>query len=174
MFDPTAFENMRVVMEGGFYDRDLNGEIAIIDRNDCINSAKLSRTYDLSFQLALPNRNVTCRFSLLAGLDNLAAELMPSIQANNLAGCFVTIEFIFEDVYKQSLMSEVETILNQIWGENRTIKLTFCSEPLCPEQKGEYKAKVLFDRMITEDQIDDLAMMTDYMLLTTERIEKAL
>ena len=27
MFDPTAFENMRVVMEGIFYDKDLSGDI---------------------------------------------------------------------------------------------------------------------------------------------------
>ena len=51
MFDPTAFENMRVVMEGIFYDKDLSGDITIVDRNDVINTAKMSRDFDLSFQL---------------------------------------------------------------------------------------------------------------------------
>ena len=51
MFDPTAFENIKVVLEGAVYDLDLNGEIIIIDRNDLINTAKLSRKYELSFQL---------------------------------------------------------------------------------------------------------------------------
>ena len=53
MFDPTAFENMKVVMEGIFYDKDLSGEIIILDRNDIMNIAKLSRTYDLSFNWRL-------------------------------------------------------------------------------------------------------------------------
>ena len=48
MFDPTAFENIRVVLEGIFYDKDLEGSIMIIDRNDIMNTAKLSRTYELS------------------------------------------------------------------------------------------------------------------------------
>ena len=43
MFDPTAYENMRVVLEGIFYDKDLSGEILVIDRNDIVNTAKLSR-----------------------------------------------------------------------------------------------------------------------------------
>ena len=36
-------------MEGIFYDKDLSGEIVIVDRNDLINTAKLSRSYDLPF-----------------------------------------------------------------------------------------------------------------------------
>ena len=29
MFDPTAYENMRVVLEGIFYDKDLSGDILL-------------------------------------------------------------------------------------------------------------------------------------------------
>ena len=77
MFDPTAFENMKVVMEGIFYDKDLSGEIIIVDRNDFINTAKLSRSYDLSFQLPLAKKEkVTCKFTLSAELENLTAELL--------------------------------------------------------------------------------------------------
>lgn len=36
MFDPTAFDNMKVVIEGAIYDLDLDGEISIIDRNDLL------------------------------------------------------------------------------------------------------------------------------------------
>ncbi|WP_394231511.1 hypothetical protein [Niallia oryzisoli] len=171
MFDPTAFENMRVVMEGCFYDKDLNGEIKIVDRNDGINTAKLSRTYDLSIQLALPNPNVICRFSLLASIENLTAELLPSLQSNKHTGCMVTIEFLFDQVHEKSIMKEVEAILKQIWGTERIITLIYCYEPLVLEQKGRLIAQISFNRLISEDQIDDLLVMTDYMLLTLERLE---
>ena len=51
LFDPTAFENIKVVIEGEIYDRDLSGEIFVTDRNDWFNSAKLSRKYEISFGL---------------------------------------------------------------------------------------------------------------------------
>ena len=49
LFDPTAYENLKVVFEGIVYDYDLNEEITIIERNDYINLADMSRTYNLSF-----------------------------------------------------------------------------------------------------------------------------
>jgi hypothetical protein len=41
MFDPTAFDNMKVVLEGALYDLDIMGEIIITDRNDLFNTAKM-------------------------------------------------------------------------------------------------------------------------------------
>ena len=70
MFDPTAFENMRVVMEGILYDKDLSGDIMIVDRNDVINTAKMSRNFDLSFQLKSSFvSKVTCKVTLKANLE---------------------------------------------------------------------------------------------------------
>jgi len=51
MFDPTAFDNLKVVLEGIVYDMDLNGMIQILDRNDFVNIAKMERTYNISFSL---------------------------------------------------------------------------------------------------------------------------
>ncbi|MGZ4162287.1 MAG: hypothetical protein ACXVNF_16040, partial [Neobacillus sp.] len=53
VFDPTAFDNMKVVIEGALYDMDIIGEIIITDRNDIMNMAKLSRRFDICF--TLPN-----------------------------------------------------------------------------------------------------------------------
>lgn len=172
MFDPTAYENMRVVLEGIFYDKDLSGEIMVVDRNDIINMAKLSRAYDLSFRLSssFPSR-ITCRVELKADIENLTAELLPSKLSNKVAGCVVTIEFLFEHEEEQSFLIEVEQVLRQIWGEKRTIKLTVCREPLTPLQKVQHMAHISFDRIIREDQIDDLTEMTEYMMTTLHRLE---
>ncbi|WP_071394459.1 hypothetical protein [Bacillus tuaregi] len=173
MFDPTAFENMRVVMEGCFYDKDLNGEILITDRNDYMNSAKLSRTYNLSFQLAKPNPVGTCRFCLKADLTNLSAELLPAKHLDMYSGCKVTIEFMFESGFEKEGLERIANILKEVWGE-RTIKLTCSYEPLMFKQIANYHALISFDRILTEEQIDDLVVMTDYMLLTLEKLEASL
>jgi hypothetical protein len=175
MFDPTAYENMRVVLEGFFYDKDLSGEILVVDRNDIINTAKLSRIYDLSFQLSTsPPPRVTCRMELKAGIENLTAELLPSIFSNKNAGCMVTIEFLFEHEEEQSFLIEVEQVLRQIWGEKRTIKLKVCHEPLTSFQKVKHIVCISFDRIIREEQIDDLTEMTEYMMTTLRRLEHVL
>ncbi|KYD22330.1 MAG: hypothetical protein C6P37_08510 [Caldibacillus debilis] len=53
MFDPTAYENMKVILEGYLYDYDMQGEILIKERNDLINLADMSRTFSLLFSLNL-------------------------------------------------------------------------------------------------------------------------
>lgn len=174
MFDPTAYENMRVVLEGIFYDKDLSGEILVIDRNDIVNTAKLSRTYNISFRLSTAPSRVTCRIELMAGIENLTAELLPSIFSNKMAGCIVTIEFLFEHEEDQSLLMEVKQILKQIWGEKRKVKLTVSREPLRSVQKAQHLAQISFDRIIREDQIDDLTEMTEYVMTTLCKLEQVL
>ena len=40
MFDPTAYDNLKVILEGAVYDLDLSGELKIIERNDIVDLAK--------------------------------------------------------------------------------------------------------------------------------------
>ena len=175
MFDPTAFENMRVVIEGIFYDKDLSGDISIVDRNDVINTAKLSRVFDLSFQLISSSiSKVTGRLTLEANLKNLAAELLPTSGSEKQAGCMVKIEFLFEHDSDESISLEVDQILRKIWGENRIIKQIIRYEPLMLNQIIHHTALITFDRIITEDQIDDMVEMVDYMMLTLEKLEKVI
>lgn len=170
MFDPTAFENMRVVMDGLFYDKDLSGEIVIIDRNDMINTAKLSRSYDLSFQLpSAKKEKVTCKFILSASLENLSAELLQL--TDELAGCSVKIEFTFKKEYSEPLFLQIEDELLRIWGSNRLIKLTVCRDSINSRHMAEYTGSISFARMIHEDQMDDLIEMAEYMIMTLTNLE---
>lgn len=49
MFDPTAFDNLKVIVEGAVYDFDLHGDILVTDRKDMMDLASLSRIYHISF-----------------------------------------------------------------------------------------------------------------------------
>ncbi|MBR8645431.1 hypothetical protein KEH51_18565 [[Brevibacterium] frigoritolerans] len=56
MFDPTAFENMKVVLEGAVYDRDFIGDILVINRDDIVNLSTMSRSYKIEMELKKQTR----------------------------------------------------------------------------------------------------------------------
>jgi len=165
MFDPTAFDNMKVVIEGALYDKDISGEIVIIDRNDLMNMAKMSRLFDVSFQL--PNRSCTAKFEMESKLSNLAAELLSNEVIEQHAGCFVRLEFMLEHEEKLDYQTIKETLMD-IWGAARKISLTVHKNPLEMNKTISTIITVKFDRLITEDQLDDLVEMTNFMKKTLE------
>ena len=82
-----------------------------------INTAKMSRIFDLSFQLNSSFvSKVTCKVTLKANLENLAAELLPTSESEELAGCIVTIEFLFENDWDESISLEVDQITKEDLG----------------------------------------------------------
>jgi hypothetical protein len=175
MFDPTAFENIKVVVEGEIYDRDLSGEIAVTDRNDWINTAKLSRKYEISFSLAgYEPSSLSATLTIQAGLENLAAELLGSESANQLAGCKVEISFSLIHRNEMSIYHAVQELLENIWGRDRAINQFAQLVPLEKKSLVTNRAIVSFNRLVYEDQIDDLTEMIDYMIASLENLKKLL
>lgn len=171
MFDPTAFENMKVVMDGGFYDRDLSGEIRIIDRNDILNSAKMSRRYEVAFTENVEgHKDISCAFIMEAGLENLAAELLPEAQSEKLAGCQVFVKFTIKQKNDSKLFQEMREILRDIWGRERIIKQTVKFNPEDINNLIEAESVVHFNRLIYEEQIDDLCDMIAYMIASLQAL----
>jgi hypothetical protein len=172
MFDPTAFENIKVVLEGALYDLDLDGEIIITNRNDWINMAKLSRKFEMDFQL--PEKKlvpVTAKIELESNIDNLAAELLTGALSEKLAGCKLNLEFSFSHQHKIVDYRNIEKILLDIWGDNRKIIQAVTFYPLQNEKMMRNVATIIFDRLIYEDQIDDLVDMIDFMKTTLNRLQ---
>jgi hypothetical protein len=168
MFDPTAFDNMKVVIEGALYDRDIKGDIIIADRNDVINLAKMSRLFDLSFQLQ--DGISIAKVELHSTLINLAAELLPSVQMEPQAGCSIRLKFLLEQE-KEPDYVELKKILSDIWGESRDISLVTHFHPLDGDKKTLTILVVEFGRLITEDQMEDLVNMIDFMITTLKRFD---
>lgn len=173
MFDPTAFENMKVVIEGALYDYDLEGEITIIDRNDMMNMAKLSRSYDVTFVLSNVE-TVKCKFLMEAALENLAAELLPASLSEQLAGTAIYITFKMTHNNNHILHAEIEKALRSIWGNERIIKHMMMVDPFQQTDTVHKDIVIDFNRLIFEDQMDDVIIMVDYMIQSLERINKIL
>ncbi|EWG09661.1 hypothetical protein [Cytobacillus firmus] len=171
MFDPTAFENMKVVMEGGFYDRDLSGEIRIVDRNDMINSAKMCRKYDITFaDHAEGMPEILCTFIMEAGLDNLAAELLPQGKSKMLAGCRISVNFTIKHQHDHKKIQEIREVLEQIWGIGRKIEQTVKYSPENRQSLAETETIISFNRLVQEEQIDDLHEMITYMTASMDAL----
>ncbi|MEH7441606.1 hypothetical protein V7201_04635 [Bacillus sp. JJ1122] len=175
MFDPTAFENIKVVIEGAIYDRDLSGEILVIDRNDWINTAKLSRKYEIT--CCLPgdeHSGVNATMTLEAGLENLSAELMDMKHAAHLAGCKVVIHFSLIHRNESSLYKRIHTVLEEIWGSGRVIEQIVQIHALEDSSLVKNKASISFNRLIYENQIDDLTEMIGYMIQSLVKLKASL
>jgi hypothetical protein len=173
LFDPTAFENIKVVIEGEIYDRDLSGEIAVIDRNDWINTAKLSRKYEICFRLeASKAPRLSATMVLEAGLEHLSAELLG--HSDHLAGCIASIRFNLQHPDDDDIYKSVQNVLESIWGKGRAIKQAALIPPFETAAMVENKATVSFNRLIYEDQIDDLSEMVQYMVESLKKLKQVI
>ncbi|MFD2445770.1 hypothetical protein ACFSO7_17570 [Bacillus sp. CGMCC 1.16607] len=165
MFDPTAFDNMKVVIEGYLYDKDIDGELNIVDRNDVINLAKLSREYSIKFCLKNSPRESYGDFCLKAGLENLSAELLP-IKIKPRQGCVVQLQFFLTHPNEADFYYKIQNELGLIWGTNRKITQSIQVDPLKENLLIQNRIIIDFNRLIEEDQIDDLVDIVDHMVQT--------
>ncbi|WP_079509476.1 hypothetical protein [Mesobacillus jeotgali] len=173
MFDPTAFENIKVVIEGEIYDRDLSGEIIVVDRNDWINTAKLSRKYEISFTLNdYPAGEISAAMTLEAGLENLSAELLGKGRTHQLAGCEVGITFSLLHKYDDAIFQIIQKELDEIWGSQRVIAQAVHLAPLREKPLIRNVASISFNRLVYEEQIDDLTEMIEYMVDSLIKLKK--
>jgi hypothetical protein len=166
MFDPTAFENMKVVLEGHLYDKDLAGELSILDRNDLTNLSKLSREYSLQFKLRESLKDHTATITLKAGLENLAAELLNGNVSSSKQGSIIQLHFKLLHPDRKEIYHELQSGFQRIWGENRLIEQCVCYHPFKEDEQVLNKITIDFNRLILEDHIDDLLEMVDHMIET--------
>ncbi|MET3696040.1 hypothetical protein SAMN05877753_102428 [Bacillus oleivorans] len=160
MFDPTAFENIKVVFEGAIYDFDLEGNITVVDRNDQFNLSKLSRHFDITFSLQNTLHPSKAKISLAT--DDLYKEIKLN---ETTVGCNIEITFYVSSHY-QNDFSFMEQIY-KIW-EGQEIDL-IKRESLINYQ-SEYLVMIGFGRKITEDQVDDLVAIVEHCIATLERL----
>lgn len=173
MFDPTAFENLKVVIEGAVYDRDLAGEILVTDRNDILNMAKLQRTFEISFiDRSSASNKITASFILEANLENLAAELLPSAISEDLSGCHVCVQFHCEHPNEPHYYQNIKSVLSDIWGAKRKIEQLVQVNPLTPQSEVKNLITISFNRLVYEEQIHDLTDMVEYMITSMKHLKE--
>ncbi|WP_141523283.1 MULTISPECIES: hypothetical protein [Bacillus] len=170
MFDPTAFENLKVIVEGAVYDFDLHGDILVTNRKDMMDLASLSRIYNISFQLNESFETlVEATFSLSVDAKNLSGEILEVPQF--IPGCEMKLGFTFPLQHPETQCQEIENLLQSIWGKERMITQQISYEYNKRAISYHNKVEVLFQKAITEDHVDDLIAVISHMIETVRTIQ---
>jgi hypothetical protein len=147
MFDPTAYENLKVVLQGALYELELTGALKVLSRQDVIDLASLER----KFSLALCNpakTEVTVKVILSAGIKEWSAEALP--KSGSEPGAMLQIIYQSEGSrFKETFITNLEGW----WGPRRTIEWREISSTL---ESFRHQGIISFNRLITEDMVDEL------------------
>ncbi|MFZ3590905.1 hypothetical protein ACOI1C_17015 [Bacillus sp. DJP31] len=168
MFDPTIFDNLKVVIEGAVYDQDLEGRLNVIDRSDRIDLAIMSRKFYLFFQLPNQTRS-TCRWELTSTLDQLSNEILAKSDLTG-QGCSTNVEFTVKVPQEEHLLQMIQTIMDNVWGDRNKEYTLLSPYPLLKDV--QFKVKITFDRVIYEEDIDDLLLMFSFMEDTLKLLQQ--
>lgn len=153
MFDPTAFDNMKVLLEGYLYDKDLDGLYAITDRNDFVNLAKMNRQFSIEYRIKKEsNQNIRCKLTLLTSSQDIYDELLKS---SNEVGCLLEMEFLFiENVENETLQRSLLLLKNNT-TYNFTVKKNI-KHYLIEDNSIESSFIISFKYKFTEEDFDQL------------------
>lgn len=173
MFDPTIFDNLKVVAEGAVYDLDLQGEILVTNRMDQIDLAKLSRYYAVKFRKMDKGENsVHGELRIYAGVHDLSAEILENA-ADQTIGCNIEVVFLTTVKDPNKDCEAAQSVLLDVWGKRPTIiqEISYNYNPLAPIRMNN-TIILKFDRKIGEAQVDDLPIMVDYMIESIDHLNK--
>ncbi|AJD91243.1 hypothetical protein JMA_19260 [Jeotgalibacillus malaysiensis] len=162
MFDPTAFDNLKTVLEGTVYDRDLDGTVKITNRSDKVDIATLCRSFTVTFHVQ--EKSFEADMNLYADLKKLSAELLPDRKGQE-AGASISIIF---RKYASEWTDDELTILSEQWGENRCYDIRKVSST---RNEDFCEAVVRFERTITEDMLRDIEDMVYFVIETLDFLE---
>jgi hypothetical protein len=159
MFDPTAFDNLKVVVEGAVYDLDLSGDISILDRRDLFDFAHYERTYCIEY--CLPEKNTSIILQLKADMGHFLAE-KKGISEKNKAGAEIQL------TYKgKKIINQVKEELESAWGTDKSWEWVEVHSSLYPP---EVKGILTFNRVITEEMVDDILQMVSFSVETLNNL----
>lgn len=167
MFDPTIFDNLKVVLEGAVYDLDLHGQLRIVGRTDRIELSSMSRYY--SIQFCLPGQQETwAELRLWADTEDLAGEIMELSTVT--LGCQMMPVFYKRVNDPASDCPRIEQLTAEIWGGHVHQVQSIISVYGDPEAASLDEIKVHFNRRFGEEVIEDLPQMLEHMLIMLERL----
>ncbi|WAA11076.1 hypothetical protein [Fervidibacillus albus] len=151
MFDPTAYENIKVVTEGLLYDYDLNGQMTVLERNDMVNLADLSRTFEMMFVLNQDEKQLLkCKVELSATFNQLAAEW---ILTNEQPGAQLAFHLILSERSNEILEKRMFKYVKQTFtpGFRHRWQRTETSE-------GKLTYEIFVEKIetVTENTVDEL------------------
>jgi hypothetical protein len=168
MFDPTVFDNLKVIVEGYIYDLDLENEISVTDRSDNIDLATMSRSYTITFANKY-KKNPTATIGMEMRQQQLVGELMHSIEN---PGCHINValeEQLQTQEYDELLLKK----LKKIW-EGHSIKLFLTKEITSSLKVYHHRYQVDFQICYGENDIEELLHIVEHSISLLHMMSKKL
>ncbi|WP_100402516.1 hypothetical protein [Bacillus sp. FJAT-42315] len=163
MFDPTAFDNIKFIVQAEVYDRDLAGLLHIHDRKDLVDLASMQRESSIVFSLVeQTDRKVA--ISIRSTIHQLAGELMQLPKAEP----GVLLEVIYSGKAPH-FTEEMMDILDRLWGEGRLVERRNIESDR-QERMNEWRLD--FQRTITEDMIEEMTDLVGFIVDTLQAMNK--
>jgi hypothetical protein len=164
MYDPTIFDNIKIVLEGSVYDRDLDHQWTILQRQDLVDLASMARTFFIQFTI----RNqpaVIAGIKIKSDIHDFATEWLNV--GEHKAGCFLEIQFL-ASVADPEICARIQQELMNIWRARPIIRqhLQFAY----PNQNQRYQNEIVlhFDRKIDETNIVDIDAILDHVMISLQ------
>ncbi len=172
MYDPTAYENFKIIIEGSVYEADFSGDILVTGRTENIDLAVLERAYGISFVLQ-EEKSVTACIRVRSSLGQLSSEILE--KEDGESGAFISIVFNIDrkKTGSNTQVNEITECLKEIWGEGRIYKVELREKYVNGKPIGnDILCEISFDRVITEEQADDLYTLVDYCIDSLRKLQR--
>lgn len=178
MFDPTIFDNLKVVLEGRLYDMDAEGKIKVVGREDLVDLAGMGRTFRMKFGLGGGRERFSTTITMCSGLTDFAGELRGLHAAGERPGARLELLLDMPAELSENRRA-VHDYISGIWGEDwlirheRLEKLSLqYLESDSTVHNGSYRIKLASSRKIDESHIDDMEALLEHLLQTAMYIHE--
>jgi hypothetical protein len=170
LFDPTIYENMKVIIEGAVYDLDLAGEILVTNRSDQVELSTMSRSYSIQFKLLGIGDTLT-ELYLSASTEDLSAEILENTTMN--PGCTLQIGFQMKLHHQEDYCNMIEESLFEIWGNECAITQRL-SYIYGNNQESAYTDEIYLDfgRKFSEAIIEDIPSLLEHVVLSLGKLNE--
>ncbi|WP_248925614.1 hypothetical protein [Paenibacillus hamazuiensis] len=170
MFDPTIYDNLKVVLEGALYDLDLAGQIAVTGRSDRLDLATMSRSFHMECSLR-EDGAASAGITLQAELADLAAEILERPEEGGKPGCYCFITFRTPVNEPQREAPEIADLIRETWGGRPQLKMTVSYSPDEADPDFMLLTSMHFGRKLDEGQAEDIQSLVDHVVLTLQTLD---
>ncbi|MDN4522859.1 hypothetical protein [Fictibacillus fluitans] len=169
MFDPTIYENLKIILEGMIYDLDFEGVLKVSGRKDLVDLASMSRTYQIEVMLnGKKEKDVRAKIELKAGLEDLADEIME--RETDKTGCTFSVTFYTTVQDIEAECSRTGEAMRKLWKTDGEVSQTLSYIYGLPRGSYQNQIDIIIHRKLHEENSEQFEDYLDRILIAAERI----
>ncbi|MFB6364580.1 hypothetical protein ACFCP7_11000 [Paenibacillus elgii] len=172
MFDPTIFDNLKVVLEGHLYDLDAEQTIRVIGREDFIDLASMKRIFSMRIR-----RDEGCcqaEISMTSVLSDFAGERFRLVEPGERPGAKLALRLDMPLSHSEHA-AELHRAMADRWAEEARIRHERLAEFVpddgpgrsgggFSDENGAYRIHIEFIRKIDESHICDMESLLTHLV----------